>query len=92
MFAALARFSEKYKIWIFLFWGGLAIALMLLSPSLSEVGVTDDAQFLPKDTQSTLAQRLLETRFAGSAAAPAGSALIVVHDSQGLSPGQRDRQ
>jgi RND superfamily putative drug exporter len=90
MFAALALFASKYKVLIIIFWIALAGVLTFLAPPLSRVGVTDDTQFLPENTQSTQAQTLLETRFSGASRVSPGSALIVIYDPQGLS--QSDEQ
>ncbi|HSW57017.1 MAG TPA: MMPL family transporter, partial [Dehalococcoidales bacterium] len=84
MFSFLAKLTERYKIAIILVWIALAAVLSLLAPSLTEVGVTDDSLFLPRDTESIQAQTLLKTRFAAGVYGPPGSALIVVHNPQGL--------
>jgi RND superfamily putative drug exporter len=90
MFAAVAAFAGKYRFLILAAWVAAAASLMILAPSLSKVGVTDDTQFLPKNTESTQAEALLKTKFAGAAAGSTGSASIVLYDPQGLS--QNDNQ
>ena len=90
MFAGLAKFTSRYKIPIVVLWIVLALALVRLAPSLLKVGVTDDTQFLPQNTESTQALTLLKEKFATAVDEPAGSATIVVYDSQGLS--QSDMQ
>jgi putative drug exporter of the RND superfamily len=84
MFKFLSRWDARYKYPIILFWIVLTVVLVSLAPSLSKVGVTDDSQFLPRDTESIMAQQLIKTRFASAAATPPGSALVVVHNPQGL--------
>jgi putative drug exporter of the RND superfamily len=85
MFAGLANFTAKYRFLILAVWIVAAVFFVIFAPSLSAVGVTDDAQFLPQNTESTQAEALLKDRFTGAAAEPAGSAVIVVFDPQGLS-------
>jgi putative drug exporter of the RND superfamily len=89
MFAHLAQFAFKYRIHITIIWIALAIALVITAPSLAKVGITDDAQFLPKDTESSQAQALLREKFAGAVDEPEGSALIVVLNPDGLTPGDK---
>jgi putative drug exporter of the RND superfamily len=84
MFTFLARFTHRFKVLIILAWIVLAVVLLIVAPSLSKVGVTDDSQFLPRDTESIKAQNLIKTRFSSAVASPPGSALIVVFNSQGL--------
>lgn len=84
MFSSLAEKTAKYKIPIIIVWIVLAGILTLLAPSLSEVGVTDDSQFLPKDTESAVASQLLSEKFAQSQSGTAGSATIVIHNPEKL--------
>jgi RND superfamily putative drug exporter len=85
MFAHLAGFTSKYKIPVVIVWIALSVALIIFAPSLSQVGVTDDTQFLPRNTESTQAETLLREKFSAAVDQPAGSALLVVYDPQGLS-------
>jgi RND superfamily putative drug exporter len=85
MFSKLAKFSTKYRVPIIIFWVALTVVLAIFAPSLSKVGVTDDSQFLPKDTESLQAQALLSEKFASGSADPPGSALIVINNEKGLS-------
>jgi putative drug exporter of the RND superfamily len=84
MFSALARFTERYRIAIIAVWLALAAVLVIFAPSLSKVGITDDSQFLPRDTESIHAQDIIKTRFTGAVVQPAGSATIVVYNGAGL--------
>jgi len=84
MFASLARFAGKYKFFILAGWIILSVLFFFLAPSLSEVGVTDQSQFLPQDTQSSHVRDLLDTKFAQNTEAPASSALVVIHNATGL--------
>jgi RND superfamily putative drug exporter len=90
MFILLAKLTAKYKIAIILGWIVLSAVLVILAPSLSKVGVTDDSQFLPRDTESIQAQNLIKTRFAAGVSGPPGSAVIVTHNAAGLNQGDRD--
>ncbi len=84
MFAALSRFTEKYRIPITIIWLAAALILFLFSPKLSDVGVTDDSQFLPQNTQSATADRLLEEKFASSEKTAADDGIIVIYNENGL--------
>jgi RND superfamily putative drug exporter len=83
MFARLASFTSRYRVAITIFWLAAAIALFIVAPTISEVGVTDESQFLPQDTQSAEARRLLSEKFP-TIEAPASSGLIVFYNKQGL--------
>jgi RND superfamily putative drug exporter len=83
MFSLLSRFTEKYRLIIIVLWLGAALVYFLNAPTLSEVGVTDESQFLPQDTQSASASRLLDEKFP-TTGAPASSGIIVIYNAQGL--------
>jgi RND superfamily putative drug exporter len=85
MFAFLASFSHRFKWGIVLIWLAAAITLFLVAPKLSEVGVTDQSQFLPQDTESAMASTILEEKFATSSQTAPSSGLIVIYNDQGLS-------
>jgi len=84
MFAVLARFAHKNKILILVAWIALTLCLVLTAPSLSKVGVTDQSQFLPEDTQSAQVRELLNTKFSTGTELSKSSALIVVYNESGL--------
>ncbi len=84
MFTRLARFTSKYRVLIIIFWLVVAIALFLVAPTLAEVGVTDESQFLPQDTESAEAGRLLKEKFPSATRVSAGSGTIVVYNEQGI--------
>ena len=84
VFSAIARFAQKYRVIVVIFWLAAAAALYLGAPSFSDVAVTDESQFLPQDTQSAAAAKLLHEKFATSAEAPASSGIIVIHNAAGL--------
>jgi putative drug exporter of the RND superfamily len=84
MFGVFGRFAQKYKIYIVAFWVILAAVLAFTAPSLSKVGVTDQSQFLPANTQSAYARDLLETKFPAYQSTSSSSGLIVVYNSTGL--------
>ena len=52
VFSAIARFAQRFRIIVVIFWLAAAVALYLGAPSFSNVAVTDESQFLPQDTQS----------------------------------------
>jgi len=85
MYAFLARFSHRFKWLVVLCWVLLAVTLFIVAPKLSKVGVTDQSQFLPQDTESATAAALLRIKFAASDQPAPSSGLIVFYDSQGLS-------
>jgi putative drug exporter of the RND superfamily len=85
MFLKLAKFTSKYKYFIALFWVVLAVVMIVFAPRLSQVGVTDDSQFLPLNTESRQAANLLKEKFSGYNEKAPGSALVVVYNPEGLS-------
>jgi uncharacterized membrane protein YdfJ with MMPL/SSD domain len=84
MFSTLAELVSKYRIYVTVFWISLALALFFAAPKLSEVGVTDESQFLPQDTESAHARDLLKEKFVTMAEVPASSGTIVIYKAQGL--------
>ncbi len=84
MFAAIARFASRFKYPILIGWVALTIIFFLTAPSLSKVGVTDQSQFLPENTQSSQVRDLLNTKFAGYTGETGSSALLVVYNEKGL--------
>ena len=83
MFTKLAAFTRKYRISIVVIWLALAVILFLVAPKLSEVGVTDESQFLPQNTESSEASKFIKEKFASTTSA-ASSAIIVIHNESGL--------
>jgi RND superfamily putative drug exporter len=91
VFSAIGRFVHKYKFVILAGWAVLAIALVITAPKLSQVGVTDQSQFLPENTESSYARSLLNTKFALASQASSSSALVVVYNEKGLNQQDMDR-
>ena len=83
MFTRLAAFTAKYRITIVVVWLGLAVVLFLVAPKLSEVGVTDESQFLPQNTESSEVSKLIKEKFVSTTTA-ASRGIIVIHDENGL--------
>src|SRR4030042_6589272 len=83
MFSAFGNFAQKYRFYILAVWLVLTAFLVFQAPPLSEVGVTDQSQFLPEKTESVYARDLLNRKF-GSGAEVSSSGLIVVFNEQGL--------
>ena len=90
MFSAFGRFTQKYRYYILAAWLVLTVFMVFQAPPLSEVGVTDQSQFLPEKTESVYARDLLNRKF-GSGAEVSSSGLIVVFNEQGLTD-QDDEQ
>lgn len=84
MFTKLSEFTGKYRIAITVVWLAVAVLLFLFSPKLSEVGVTDESQFLPQDTQSATASRLLKEKFVSTTQTSASNGIIVIYNDEGL--------
>jgi RND superfamily putative drug exporter len=87
VFTAIAGFAQKYRIAVVIVWVAAAAALYLGAPNFSDVAVTDESQFLPQDTQSAAASRLLEEKFATDAQTSASSGIIVIYNADGLTDG-----
>jgi putative drug exporter of the RND superfamily len=91
MYSRLAGFCMKHRVLITTVWLLAAVALFIFAPTISSVGVTDESQFLPQDTQSAAADRLVKEKFAAASEKPAKSTgLIVFYNEKGLS--EADRQ
>jgi RND superfamily putative drug exporter len=84
MFTKLAEFTKKYRITITVIWIAAAAALFLVAPKISQVGVTDDSQFLPQNTESAEGARLLKEKFTATTTS-ASTGIIIIHDAKGLS-------
>lgn len=84
MFSVLSRFTAKYRIAITVVWLAAAVILFLFAPKLSDVGVTDESQFLPQDTQSATASKLLKEKFASATTTSAGNGTIIIYSANGL--------
>ncbi len=91
MFSVLGRFSNKYRYFILAGWVILTAVMVVAAPQLSEVGVTDQSQFLPENSESTIARNLLDTKFAASDDSVESSAVIVVYNEAGLGQPDIDR-
>jgi RND superfamily putative drug exporter len=84
IFSAIAGFAQKYRVVVVIFWVAAAVALFLGAPRFSDVAVTDESQFLPQDTQSAEAGKLLDEKFATANQASASTGIIVIYDPEGL--------
>jgi RND superfamily putative drug exporter len=84
MFSVLSRFTSRYRIIITVVWLAAAVIFFVFSPKLSEVGVTDESQFLPQDTQSATATRLLKEKFTSPTKVPASTGIIIIYNANGL--------
>ena len=84
IFSGIATFAQKYRVVVVIFWLAAAAALFLAAPKFSNVAVTDESQFLPQDTQSAAAAKLLKEKFATTTQTPASSGIIVIYDANVL--------
>ena len=82
MFTVFGRFAQKYKYYILAFWLAFTVFMVIQAPMLSEVGVTDQSQFLPSQTESVYARNLIAEKF--STAKSSASSIIVVYNPEGL--------
>ena len=90
MFAKLGQFTQKYKYFIIAVWIILTAVLTITAPKLSEVGITDQSQFLPSNTESARARDIIETKFENVEESPS-SIIIVTYNEAGLSQEDMDR-
>jgi putative drug exporter of the RND superfamily len=84
MFVFLAKMADKLRIPIILLWLAAAAVLLVNAPKLSNVGVTDETQFLPQDTESAMADNILKQEF-GSGDAAGSSGFLLFYNPLGLS-------
>ncbi len=83
LFAAIGRFSVRYRWLAVSFWIFVAVATTILLPTLGSVVNNDNTAFLPPDSPSVQAQRLVNALLSSGPA----SGLLVVASAQGpLSP------
>jgi RND superfamily putative drug exporter len=90
-FSKLGRITQKYKFLIIAFWVVAAVVYFIVAPPLSKVGVTDQSQFLPENTESAHARNLLNSKFDTGSQSSSNSALIVVYNKDGLSDQDMER-
>ncbi|MFA5308544.1 MAG: MMPL family transporter [Dehalococcoidales bacterium] len=88
MFSRFSLFAHKYKYYILAGWVILAALFFFFAPSLEEVGVTDQSQFLPEKTESAHVRDLLTAKFPAYSETSSSTAIIVVYNENGL--GQAD--
>lgn len=80
MFRLLGRLATHYRIPIIVTWIGLAIFLMLVAPSLEDVGTSDQRDFLTEDAPFAQAERLYQETFPEKFSPSSG--LIVIDSAQ----------
>ncbi len=85
MFKTLVDFLIKYRIQVVIIWFVLAGILLWKAPLLSRVGTTDEATFLPANSESVKARDLLNEKFPGEQAVSSG--IIVIYRKGGLDKG-----
>jgi uncharacterized membrane protein YdfJ with MMPL/SSD domain len=63
MFKKIGSLAVRYRFWIIAAWVAAALLMFLFAPSLSEVGSMKESDFLPRDSESLQASKLLTTYF-----------------------------
>lgn len=82
MFASLGRWTVRHKGFVIAFWLAIALFMTAVAPTLSEVGTSNEIDFLPEDAPSLVSQRVLEEKFPETASA--GDLLLVFYAPNGL--------
>ena len=82
MFQSLGRFIIRNKWLVIAFWIALATFMVLAAPTLSDVGTSNEIDFLPDGAPSLTAQQILEEKFPEMASA--GDLLLVLYDPDGI--------
>jgi putative drug exporter of the RND superfamily len=83
IFSAISGFAQKYRILIVIFWLAAAAAIFLSAPNFADVAVTDDSQFLPQNTESSEAAKLLKEKFATSDSVAESGCIVVIYNANG---------
>ncbi len=80
----VGRVIVRYRLWIgvILFWVVLAAFMALNAPSLTKVGVMDEAMFLPSSSNYLQAKEILREKFPDQVAA--GEGILVFYNPDGL--------
>lgn len=78
MFRFLGRLATQYRVPVILTWIGLAVVLLLVAPSLEDVGTSDQRDFLPDDAPFAQAEHLVQAAFPENFSPSSG---IIVIDS-----------
>lgn len=78
------------RLWVVFIgvWAALSIIMVLFAPSLAEVGVTNEADFLPGDVDSVRTQQQLAEHFPGQTSE--GQGLLVFYRAGGLTDADRE--
>jgi putative drug exporter of the RND superfamily len=87
MFNRFVHAVERRAWWVIAAWLAGAVVLTLAAPSLNDVGSQDTADFLPSDSPSQQADRILSETFPGDPTREA--AIIVAARDGGLSEADR---
>jgi RND superfamily putative drug exporter len=87
VFASLGRLVFRFRFAVVAVWAVLAIGAVLFAPSLTRVGVSDEASLLPKNAESVEAQNLLAKAFPDQFSA--SSATLVFVRPTGLTAADR---
>ncbi len=81
---SIGQFIVRSRLWVVLIgvWAVLSIVMVLFAPSLAEVGVTNEADFLPDGVDSVRTQQLLAAHFPDQTSE--GQGLLVLYKANGL--------
>jgi RND superfamily putative drug exporter len=86
-FNGLGRAVVKLRFVILAFWLAAAAVLFFVAPALSDVAKTDEAGFLPKDSEAAQAAKLYRELFPGEG--DRSSLMLVLTDDGGFSEADR---
>ena len=70
------EFLAKSRVFIIVFWVFLAAVMLWQAPSLSNVGTTDEATFLPSNAESVKVKETIKQKFPGEQAVSSGVAVV----------------
>lgn len=88
MFSWIGGFTAKQRVWVIAAWVLAAALMFFLAPSLSEVGSMEETTFLPQDSESLRAHKLIDEYFPQTQAA--SSASLVFYNPKGISERDQD--
>lgn len=80
----IGQFIASSRLWVVAIgaWGILSLIMLLFAPSLAEVGVTNEADFLPDGVDSVRTQQLLAEHFPDQTSE--GQGVLVFYRADGL--------
>jgi putative drug exporter of the RND superfamily len=88
MFERLGRFVIRFRFAFLVFWVALAAICYFFAPSLAEVGTSDEASFLPNQSESQEVSAVANQAFPGDSSP--GRATLVFSRPEGLTEADRE--